>query len=278
MDDLYERMVASISALDSDQDRNLSKILLSWAMYAVRPVAIDELMDPYSTELSSIIDIKHTTSQLCAEFATLDTQDRIVLVHQTAREYLRKSASLPFSLESTIVNEDLMCRCLSSLSDTGLRGKLRQGTAPKFLAYSAMCWHVHLDRISTESETALQMLVKFFQGSHVLTWIQSLAMSDELAILVTASTSLSSYVRRRRKAEYSKPPMMHRIPELARLEMWAVDIMKMTAKFGSFLHDDPEAIYKYIPSLSPRNYILHREHAERSSSRILVSGLHPNTD
>lgn len=278
MDQLYARMITFIAALESEEDRSLSKTLLSWAMYAVRPVTVDELMEPYSDVLSSIIDIKHTTGQLCAEFATLDTHNRIILVHQTARDYLRKSVQLPFSLDSAGVNEDLMGQCLSSLCDPGLRGKLRQGKASNFLSYAAVAWHIHLDRVSAESDTALQMLVKFFHDSPALAWIQFLAMSDELATLVAASMSLSSFVRRRRKAESSKPPTMHRIPELALLETWAVDILKMTAKFGSYLREDPEAIYKYIPSLSPRNSILYREYAERSSSRILVSGLVSNTD
>lgn len=278
MDRLYGRMITSIIALDSEEDQNLSKILLSWAMYAVRPICIDELMGPYSTILSSVIDIKHTTSQLCAEFAALDAQNRIVLVHQTAREYLKRSDKLPFSLGSANINEDLMSQCLSSLCDPGLRSKIRQGKVHKFLTYAAVAWHIHLDQISAESENALQVLVKFFHDSSVLAWIQFLAMNDEFAILFAASVSLSSFVRRRRREESSKPPTMHRIPELLLLETWAADILKMTAKFGSYMREDPEAIYKYIPSLSPRNSILYREHAERSSSRILVSGLTSNTD
>lgn len=278
MDQLYERMITSIAALDLEEDRTLSKILLSWAMYAVRPITIDELMAPYSAVLASIIDIKHTTGQLCAEFATLDSQNRIVLVHQTAREYLRKSAKLPFSLESSSVNEEIMVQCLSTMCDPSLRGKIRQGKAPGFLAYAAVSWHVHLDKIAADSDTALQALVKFFHDVPALAWIQYLAVADELAVLVAASLSLSSFIRRKRKAESSKPPTMHRIPELSLLETWAIDLLKMTAKFGSYLIEDPEAIYKYIPSLSPRNSILHRDHAERSSSRILVSGLSSNTD
>lgn len=278
MDQLYDRMITSIAALDSEEDRHLSKILLCWAMYAVKPVTIDELMDPYSVVMSSIIDIKHSTSQLCAEFATLDRQNRIILVHQTAREYLRKSTKLPFSLESASVNEDLMGQCLSSLCDPGLRGKIRQDKTPKFATYAAIAWHVHLDQVSAESDTALQMLVKFFHDSPALAWIQFLAASDDLAVLVAASLSLSTFVRRRRKAESSKPPTIHRIPELALLETWAVDLLKMTAKVGSYLREDPEAIYKYVPALSPRNSILFKEHAGRSSSRIQVSGLHSNTD
>lgn len=273
MDQLYERMISSIADLEIEEDRNLSKILLSWAMYAVRPVTVDELMDPYSAVLSSIIDLKYTTSQLCGEFATLDGQNRIVLVHQTAREYLSTSTKLPYSLEPAEVHDELLYQCLSSLCDPDLRGKMRRDKVPQFLAYAAVSWHIHLERSSVDAERTLQALVKFFHDNPALSWIQYLAMNDEVATLVAASVSLNSFVRRRRKAESAMPPMLHRIPELTLLESWAVDLLKMTAKFGSYLCEDPEAIYKFVPSLSPQNSILYRKHADKSSSRILVSGL-----
>lgn len=273
MDQLYERMVEAIASLELEEDRNLSKIFLSWAMYAVRPVGMDELKDVYSAELSSLIDLRHTVGQLCGEFATLDAQDRIGLVHQTAREYLKNTNALPFSLAATEVNEELLSRCLTSLCDPALKGQMRQGKAPQFLTYAAASWHIHMERSSVDSDRALQMLVKFFHDSAPLSWIQYLATNDQLPLLVTISASLQSFVRRRRKADSVKPPTMHRILELGLLEGWAVDLVKMTGKFGNHLAEDPEAIYKYIPSLSPQNSVLYRKYADSSTSRISVSGL-----
>lgn len=273
MDQLYERMVEAIAGLELEEDRNLSKIFLSWAMYSVTPVSTEELKGVYSAELSSLIDLRHTVGQLCGEFATLDGQDRIILVHQTAREYLKGTTALPFSLSAGEVNEELLSQCLILLLDPALKGQMRQGKAPQFLAYAAVSWHIHMERSSVDSEKVLQMLVKFFHDSAPLTWIQYLAASDQLPLLVAVSASLQSFVRRRRKAESTKPPTMHRIPELALLEGWAVDLVKMTGKFGNHLVEDPEAIYKYIPSLSPQNSVLYRKYADKSTSRITVSGL-----
>lgn len=273
MDQLYERMVEAIVGLDLEEDRNLSKIFLSWAMYSVTPVSTDELKGVYTAELASLIDLRHTVGQLCGEFATLDAQDRIVLVHQTAREYLKGTNALPFSLAAGEVNEELLSRCLILLCDPALKGQMRQEKAPQFLAYAAASWHIHMERAAADSERALQILVKFFHDSAPLTWIQYLATNDQLPMLVAVSASLQSFVRRRRKADSVKPPTMHRIPELALLEGWAVDLVKMTGKFGNHLVDDPEAIFKYIPSLSPQNSVLYRKYADKSTSRISVTGL-----
>ncbi|KAI3393016.1 hypothetical protein diail_4895 [Diaporthe ilicicola] len=273
MDQLYERMVEAIAGLDLEEDRKLSKIFLSWAMYSVRPVSTYELKGVYSAELSSLIDLRHTVGQLCGEFATLDAQDRINLVHQTAREYIRSTKALPFSLAASEVNEELLSQCLTFLIDPALRGQMKQGKAPQFLDYAAASWHIHMERSSVDSERVLQMLFKFFHDSAPLNWIQYLATNDQLPILVAVSASLQSFVRRRRKADSIKPPTMHRIPELALLEGWAVDLVKMTGKFGNHLVEDPEAIYKYIPSLSPQNSVLYRKYADKPTSRISVTGL-----
>lgn len=273
MDQLYERMVEAVSTLELEEDRKLSKILLSWAMYSTRPVSVDELKGPYLAELSSIIDLRHTVSHLCGEFATLDNQDRITLVHQTAREYLKTSGALPFSLATREVNEELLCQCLSSLCDPTLKAKIRQGKTPSFLQYAAVSWHIHLERSSVHSERVLQILVKLFNDSALLTWIQYLAINENLPVIVSVSATLGWFVRKRRRVDSIKPPMLHRIPELALLDAWAVDLLRMTGKFGNYLIEDPEAIYKYIPSLSPHNSMLYKIHDRKSSSRISVSGL-----
>lgn len=273
MDQLYERMVEAIVTLELEEDKTLSKVLLSWAMCSTRPVSMDELKGPYLAELSSIIDLGHTVSHLCGEFATLDSENRLTLVHQTAREYLKTSRALPFSLATPEVNEELLYQCLTSICDPALRAKVRQGKTPSFLSYAAVSWHIHLDQSSVHSERVLQTLVRFFNENALLTWIQYLAIEDNLPILVSISSTLSSFVRRRRRADSVKPPMLHRIPELALLEAWAVDLLKMTAKFGRYLVQDPESIHKYIPSLSPPNSMLYKTHGSKSTSRVSISGL-----
>ncbi|KAB5562819.1 hypothetical protein GE09DRAFT_761324 [Coniochaeta sp. 2T2.1] len=273
MDGLYHRMAEAIRNLTLDADKYLCEVLLSWAMYATRPIAVEELLEPYAAELGTIMNLKHTVSQICGQFVTVNANNQLSLVHHTAREYLRTTAILPFSLESSESNEKLLLTCLSALCDTSLRTMLRRRKPPSFLAYASVSWVSHLDRCSVRSDTVLQNLSKFFNGDFPLTWIQYLAMSNYLSVLISVSSSLNSFVRRRRKADALKPPTLHPLSELATLETWAVDLLKMTAKFGSRLVEDPDAIHKCVPPLSPESSVLYQKYAKKPAAVMSVSGL-----
>ncbi|KAJ5961036.1 Eisosome protein 1 [Penicillium vulpinum] len=277
MDKLYYRMAEAIAKVDREENTTLCKMLLSWAMYSTRPIGIEELMEPYATELDTVIDLKHTTSEICGQFVVINAHNQVVLVHQTARQYLRACTRLPFSLDAYEVNEELLFQCLTFLCDMSLRMKIRQRKTPMFVSYASVSWALHLNRSSIESDRVLKILVKFFSGSFPLAWIQFLAINGHLLHLVAVSSHLMTFVRQRRKLDAIKPPTLLRLPELALLETWALDLFKMTAKFGIHLGDDPDAIYKYIPALSPENSVLHQKYANKSSSAISVSGI-TNTD
>lgn len=273
MDKLYHGMTEAIAKVDRGENTTLCKILLSWAMYSIRPIGIEELMEPYATELHTVIDLKHTISEICGQFVVINANNHVVLVHQTAREYLRACTRLPFSLDAYEVNEELLLQCLNALCDLSLRTKIRQRKTPMFLSYASVSWALHLNRSSVESDRVLEILVKFFSGTFPLPWIQFLAMNGRLSHLVAVSSHLMNFVRQRRKLDAIKPPPLLRLPELSLLEIWALDLLKMTAKFGTHLIDDPDAIYKYIPPLSPENSMLYQKYANKSSATISISGI-----
>ncbi|KAB5560258.1 hypothetical protein GE09DRAFT_83903 [Coniochaeta sp. 2T2.1] len=273
MDKLYDRMTDAIRSLNLEADKYLCEVLLSWAMYSKRAIAVEELIEPYAAELGTILNLKHTVSQICGQFVVINANNQLVLVHHTAREYLRTTVMLPFSLDSSSVNEKLLLTCLDALCDSSLRTKLRRRKIPAFLPYAAVSWFSHLDRCSAKSDTVLQSVVKFFNGDFPLAWIQYLALNNHLSVLIRASSSLNSFVRRRRKADAPEPPTLHPLSELASLETWAVDLLKMTAKFGSRLVEDPEAIHKCVPSLSPEKSMLYHKFARKSAAVMPVFGL-----
>ncbi|RJE19394.1 hypothetical protein PHISCL_08271 [Aspergillus sclerotialis] len=252
-------------------------MFLSWAIYSTRPIKIEELMELYAPELHTIIDLKHRISEICGQFVVVDTNNHVVLVHQTAREYLRTCAGLPFSLDAFEVNEELFLQCLRVLCDLSLRTKIRQRKNPMFLSYASVSWAVHLNHSSVESDRVLETLVKFFSGIFPLPWIQFLAMDGRLSHLVAVSSHLMSFVRKRRKLDAIKPPSLLRLPELSLLETWALDLLKITAKFGTHLIDYPDAIYKYVPALSPASSILYQKYGKKLSATISVSDV-SNTD
>ncbi|KAJ5162891.1 Eisosome protein 1 [Penicillium coprophilum] len=277
MDKLYYGMAEAIAKVDGVKNTTLCKILLSWAIYSIRPIGIEELMEPYATELHTVIDLKHTISEICGQFVVINANNQVVLIHQTARQYLRACTRFSFSLDAYEVNEELLFQCLTFLCDKSLRTKIRLRKTPRFVTYASVSWALHLNRSSVNSDRILKILVKFFSGNFPLPWVQFLAINGHLSHLVAVSSHLMSFVRQRRKVDAIKPPSPLRSSELVLLETWALDLLKMTAKFGSHLNDDPDAIYKYIPAFSPESSVLYQKYASKPLSTISISGI-TNTD
>jgi hypothetical protein len=61
MHPLYDRMADGVTELKLDEDKVLARLLLTWAMYAKTSVTIEELLEVYSAELGSLMDINHYT-------------------------------------------------------------------------------------------------------------------------------------------------------------------------------------------------------------------------
>lgn len=83
-----------------------------------------------------------------------------------------------------------------------------------------------------------------------------------------------SYARQRKKIEVERPPMLQRPKNLASIELRAVDMIRIPAKFGNQLSRDSASIYKTIPPLSPSASFIHQKFSRIPSITLLVSGIH----
>ncbi|KAK8048410.1 hypothetical protein PG994_010140, partial [Apiospora phragmitis] len=241
MNELYERMVSTVSKLDIDEEIQLARILLSWATYAKRPLAVEELREIHNAQLSKVMDLKHTATEVCGQLVVIDSQSRVTLVHHTA------------------LHEDIFLKCFGLLLSRNLRTRIAQGKTPQFLSYAAIAWIFHLHTCSAESERVLDTLVKFFQGANLLAWIQWLAMRGQLFDLISASKAVNEYVQRRKRVDSNRAPLLHRLTDIALLETWAVDLLKIAAKFGSHLLEDPSIIYTCVAPLSATSSNMHQQ-------------------
>ncbi|KAH0538685.1 hypothetical protein FGG08_004760 [Glutinoglossum americanum] len=272
MESLYQRMEAAIARLARPSDKSLARVILTWAAYSRRPLDVAELLQALKSAFPAILDLKHTVNLVCGYFVVIDSNNRVALVHQTAREYLIKASHLPFSLAAQDAQEELFGISLSVYLDRQVRSNLSQGSLPPLYSYAATSWAYHLNYSSAASDSALSLLIKFFQGPCVLPWIQALAVLGQLKVLVFTSQSLTSFIRKRRRVDTTRMPLLHRLSDLELLELWAIDLLKLVGKFGGHLLQDPTAIYKYIPHLCPRNSVLYRQFG-KASPLMFVTGL-----
>lgn len=279
MDSLYDRMLQSVSKLQQTEDVNLAQIFLSWAMYAKRPLTVEEFSGQYKTELNSVMDLKHTIHDLCGQFVTINANNRITLIHHSAKEYLQRHTPDKITLDPRKVHEVLLGKCLVALCDPSLKTKIQSLSIPPFLQYAAMSWVFHLEHCSVQSDRVLNGLLRFFKSQSSLCWIQYMAMGNHLSELPAMSRKVMTYVSTRSKVDSEKPPLLHRTVDLSTIETWAGDLSHIAVKFGRNLSQEPSMIFKCVPALCPASSPIQQQFSvSRAMTLSLVGSPSENWD
>ncbi|KAL8994630.1 MAG: hypothetical protein Q9169_005452 [Polycauliona sp. 2 TL-2023] len=94
LEPLYQRMELTLLASLRPGDQKAFRLILTWIACSKRPLTLGELSEALKPELSNILDLSSTIGHVCGEFAVIDAEDRVGMVHQTAREYLINTSCL----------------------------------------------------------------------------------------------------------------------------------------------------------------------------------------
>ena len=278
MSALYQRMELNISMNTKEADRVLAKTLLMWIVCAHRPMTLKELSQALTPEFPEFLDLRRTIQDVCGQFVIVDRSSHVAMVHKTARDYLTQTPSLCFFIDEKKSHGELFDKTISTLLRPELRSRLGRNqqvvlSSEPFLLYAAASFTHHLRQAATTSERIMSQLVNFFKGPSVLTWIHSLALFIQLEELVTTARVLNWFCGLNAKLNTQKNQLLHRLQDLELFDLWATDLVKIVAKFGRHLLDDPTAIYKIIPPLCPRNSIMFRQFGRNETSTISISGI-----
>ncbi|KAK8121699.1 NACHT and WD domain protein [Apiospora sp. TS-2023a] len=269
---LYHRILESMEK--NTREANITKAILAWTVCGVRNLRVPELQVALKLDLrSNIPNMQRTVEGLCGQLIRIDKNGVIQLVHSTARDFL-----LDRTLESTLAvrGTDTQGRlakvCLEYLCSTELRpprgraliSHLKEVQSP-FADYAVTCWSEHLYSASSSDDSLLGLVYRFFK-TNVLTWIEIVASRKKnLYFLTRAAKNMQNYLDRR--AKYTSPLG----PEYAALSGWATDLVRLTAKFGRNLINDPSAIHYIIPPFCPTSSRVYM-HADASRGLMSVSG------
>ena len=222
---------------------------------------------------SKMLDLQRSVVDLCAGFVVIDNGGNITMIHQTAREYLLSTNLRPFHIDKHNAHKQIFLSCMSCLMTIGLRAKLKGTHRPELLSYAAQSWSSHLISCPIDDEDVNEVLKNFLGGNWVLTWIQVLAISGQLRVLVQASKHLSKYSARRKNRGISDNDKGHEIIGDELIDSWADDFTKIVGKFGTVLERSPEAIYRLIPPFCPSNSAIHQQFGKLKDKSLIVSGL-----
>jgi WD40 repeat protein len=274
----YSRMMQKIEGDPNEETRSMASIFLTWATYAFRPLHIVEMKVALQAEFPDLTSLEDTIHNVCGDFVHV-RGSRVNLVHETARYFLVNNH--PGTIVSTKAanrHEYLAILCLRHLSSTrerqwrqllngvGIRRlkEITQGSLSSalhevdpFLTYAATSWPYHLSLSKPDSQPLRDVLSEFFKND-ALTWINALALLGDLKSLIRAAQYLKSFIKSREKILSENVPKNFESDDIEFAKLWAIDLIKLVGKFGSYLVQHPSSIYKLIPPFCPTNSILRK--------------------
>ncbi|KAJ3121579.1 hypothetical protein HK098_003584 [Nowakowskiella sp. JEL0407] len=169
---------------------SLAKILA--AIVVVRtPLSDDSLAKLFGTTLSDI------RAKLSPIRSILNISDNCIqVIHKSFGDFLQSSTRCTdsrFLVDISTTNEILTCRCLDAMNaglhfnmggfDVENMGSIATIDPPQYLAYSAKHWISHLlaSDFTTLPESIVSSL-ETFSRSHLLHWVEILALTDSLTV------------------------------------------------------------------------------------------------
>ena len=272
MEALYGRMAQSVAEIPESTNRRRAHDIMAWVACASRALDVQELCQALETGDEEIIDLPKSIEDLCGGFVVVDSDGKVAMIHQTAREYLLGDQVRAFNINRRAAHEQLFVRCMTGLMENNLRAKVNRGQESVFLRYSLAEWFRHLYEGAPISQDSMSILMRFMKGSSMLVWIQALASYEQLRTLISASTYLSRFADKLRHADLDIVPSDRQIPEREMVEKWSADLVKVVGKFGANLARNPEAIHRLIPPFCPQDSILYQQYGRREIKSLSVSG------
>lgn len=276
MQAFYDRMAFSIAQKTDPAQKALATTVLQSVVTTLRVLSITELSQGLNHEDFGVLDFQRSIVDVCSGFVVIDRDGYVTVVHHTAREYLLGDVNRSFHIERSTAHKQTFINCMRYLMAVGLRAKIDSNQQPVFLNYAASSWHVHLAATSADDEEVAEILNKFLSGRWVLIWIQMLASTDQLRVLVQASRYLSRYLNKQRQNDDSvnqRQVIVKR--ELAR--SWVEDFTKIVGKFGGILRQNPKAIYRLVPPFCPPDSAIYQQFGSLKDKSLVVSGFSSQT-
>jgi hypothetical protein len=278
MGELYMRILDSMSRMP--YGKKLAKAILTWTVCASRPLTTDELYHALQIDINdSIDDVERSIASTCGQLVYVDANARVRMVHQTARDFLlRPNNRSEFAVDKRAGHTTLVMVCLKYLSGREMTGqKHRQLSSSMiakercpFVSYACNSLAPHIAFVSSEDDIFVSALSRFLSSSNVLSWIEYIAQNSDLSRLIQTGRSFRHYLQRRSR---------HTGPlgrDVALIDSWAVDLVRLVTKFGRNLSSSPASIFHFIPPFCPADAALRKQFANSARS-ITVSGLSATT-
>lgn len=286
---VYHRILRSIEA--DSRKKILAKSILTWVVLASRPLSTDELRCAVKLDVGQTVhNIIRAIPSLCGQLVFIDQNNNAQVIHETAREFLLGRHLDPdLAISEAQAHTRLSLLLVRYLSSNAMKaqsameapkGRARgfassrstSAAAPDLglLRYATYFFSDHIHRCTSEDDLLIEEICIFLKSQSVLFWIEHIARSQDLSYLRRTATNLRGYLCRRVKYVSPTDPQVHLV------DGWAVDLIRVAAKFRSQLLACPSSIHCLIPPLCPPDSNISRitlTSTETTRSPLVVKNL-----
>ncbi|KAI0426550.1 hypothetical protein F5Y09DRAFT_59910 [Xylaria sp. FL1042] len=270
MEALYNRMASSVAELPNARHKSLAIQIIQCTTCTLRSLSIEELSEALGDAARNVLDLPRAIMDLCGGFVVTDNDGNVVMIHQTARDYLLgrddKGTKRPLHIDRQKAHKQILLDALRCLMSNHLRTGLVRGEKLGFEQYAAEFWSMHLIQTAQDDQECVTALRRFLTGRWSLTWIHVLASIGQLRVMIQSSKNLSRYASKRSKEDTGAG-----ILEKEFFENWAVDMLRIPGKFGQVLRRKPDSIYTFIPPFCPRSSPVYQQFGKKDG--LVINGL-----
>ncbi|KAI4107872.1 MAG: hypothetical protein LQ339_002482 [Xanthoria mediterranea] len=297
MENLYSRMLAKVQN-QSPRLRAMAERILTWVACSWRPLSISELAVALEPDFNGFIRLEETVVEICGHFVSVHNS-RVLIIHMTARDFLLKKGIDRYVLiNSREAHTHIAETCLRYLSSDKWRRVFKYFQRPldisnknkkqnklllaeegdPFLGYATCYWAFHLSKAHLSSSRLSDTLQEFL-NDYCLSWIEAIALSQNLRYLIRSAQYLKTYAKRISRAKgpgpFDSPVSLTFFPEqhVGVIKSWANDFVRVVGKFGSNLIQCPSSIHTLIPPFCPRGSMIGETFSTSQERALTVSGL-----
>ncbi len=278
--DVYERLEKLVARDLRPSDAPLVTAILSWVACAERNLDEEELREALKPKFP-LLSVRHTINRLCGDFVIVDKKGGISMVHHTAREYITSGATSQLRVNPEYANMLILDKCLATLSDPRFRMRLKSQGCTGLLRYCCLSWAhhlVHSDIFDGPRRIHYMRTIKAMLSSQaVLTWIEAVAMADQLHVLASTSRALLQYAERLRLATGQENPAARPLADIEYFSSWSTELVRLLGKFGTHLLQCPMAAHTLIPLFCPPDSVIGRQFgADQEQNSGIAASLGPS--
>lgn len=253
MEPLYQRTLDLMS--QNSRGKKLAQAVLVWTTCVSKPLTIEELGLALQLDIKDKFPrLKESIIALCGQLITVDKFEKVKMVHETAREFLlHEDLESEFAINKTQAHTRIVKACLTYLTGeemkpprTGRRGLtlISEHKRAEFSHYACTVFSYHLAKADPLASDVLVLVDKFLK-MNVLSWIDAIAQTHSLVLLIRAAKNLKKYLD---LCAIERSPLGR---EMQTIRSWAKDLLRIAAKFADALITSPSAIYSLIPPFCP---------------------------